>query len=71
MVVVTQQIEVREFGDLDFSVGNLFGLLKPRTAAGRGAVVAWYSLVHLAGSGRFAAKPPSDHNMVRVSLYLP
>ncbi len=40
----------REFGDLDFSVGNLFGLLKPRTAAGWGAVVAWYSLVHLAGS---------------------
>lgn len=40
----------REFPDLDFSVGTLFGLLKPRTAAGWGAVVAWYSLVHLAGS---------------------
>ena len=40
----------REFPDLDFSVGNLFGLLKPRTASGWGAVVAWYSLVHLAGS---------------------
>ncbi len=40
----------REFPDLDFSVGNLFGLLKPRTSSGWGAVVAWYSLVHLAGS---------------------
>lgn len=40
----------REFPDLDFSVGNLFTLLKPRTASGWGAVVAWYSLVHLAGS---------------------
>ncbi|MFT4295459.1 MAG: DUF480 domain-containing protein [Micropruina sp.] len=40
----------REFPDLDFEVGNLFTLLKPRTAAGWGAAVAWYSLVHLAGS---------------------
>ena len=40
----------REFPDLDFSVGNLSTLLRPRTAAGWGAVVAWYSLVHLAGS---------------------
>ncbi len=40
----------REFPDLDFQVGNLFSLLKPRTAAGWGAVLAWYSLVHLAGS---------------------
>lgn len=40
----------REFPDLDFQVGNLVNLLKPRTAAGWGAVLAWYSLVHLAGS---------------------
>ncbi|MFT3970954.1 MAG: DUF480 domain-containing protein [Micropruina sp.] len=40
----------REFPDLDFSVGNLSTLLRPRTASGWGAVVAWYSLVHLAGS---------------------
>lgn len=40
----------REFPDLDFSVGSLFTLLRPRTAAGWGAVLAWYSLVHLAGS---------------------
>ncbi len=40
----------REFPGPDFSVGNLSTLLKPRTAAGWGAVLAWYSLVHLAGS---------------------
>lgn len=40
----------REFPDLDFQVGNLTSLLRPRTASGWGAVVAWYSLVHLAGS---------------------
>ena len=40
----------REFPDLDFSVGSLSTLLRPRTAAGWGAVLAWYSLVHLAGS---------------------
>lgn len=44
------EVARREFPDLDFSVGNLFTLLKPRTAAGWGAVVAWYALVHLAGS---------------------
>ncbi len=43
-------IASREFPDLDFSVGNLSTLLKPRTASGWGAVVAWYSLIHLAGS---------------------
>ncbi|MFT3860453.1 DUF480 domain-containing protein [Micropruina sp.] len=40
----------REFPDLDFSVGSLFTLLRPRTAAGWGGVLAWYSLVHLAAS---------------------
>ena len=40
----------REYPDLDFSVGNLTQLLKPRTAAGWGGVLAWYSLVHLAAS---------------------
>ncbi len=40
----------REYPDLDFSVGNLFQLLKPRAAIGWGAVLAWYSLVHLAAS---------------------
>ena len=44
------EVAKREFSDLDFSVGNLFQLLKPRTAAGWGAVLAWYSLVHLAAS---------------------
>lgn len=40
----------REYPDLDFSVGSLFHLLRPRTASGWGAVLGWYSLVHLAGS---------------------
>jgi uncharacterized protein YceH (UPF0502 family) len=35
---------------LDFQVGDLFTLLRPRAAAGWGAVVAWYALVHLAPS---------------------
>ncbi|HPZ48986.1 MAG TPA: DUF480 domain-containing protein [Propionibacteriaceae bacterium] len=36
--------------ELDVHVGDLFDLLKPRAAAGWGAVVAWYALVHLAPS---------------------
>jgi uncharacterized protein YceH (UPF0502 family) len=44
------EVATREYPDLDFSVGSLFTLLRPRTASGWGAVVAWYSLVHLAGS---------------------
>jgi hypothetical protein len=40
----------RRFPDLTFSVGDLNGLLRPPTAAGWGAVTAWYALVHLAGS---------------------
>lgn len=44
------EVARREFPDLDFTVGSLFTLLRPRAAAGWGAIVAWYSLVHLAGS---------------------
>lgn len=40
----------REFPDLDFSVGHFDTLLRPRTAAGWGVVLAWFSLAHLAGS---------------------
>ena len=40
----------RRFPHLTFSVGDLNGLLRPPTAAGWGAVTAWYALVHLAGS---------------------
>lgn len=36
--------------ELDFQVGDLRGLLKPRDAAGWSVVTAWYALVHLAGS---------------------
>jgi hypothetical protein len=38
------------FGDIEFEQGDLTRLLRPRTAPGWGAVLAWYSLVHLAGS---------------------
>lgn len=40
----------REFPDLEFEVTPMASLLRPRTAAGWGAVLAWHSLVHLAGS---------------------
>ena len=38
------------FPDLDFAVGRFHQLLRPRTAAAWGAIVAWYSFVHLAES---------------------
>lgn len=34
-------------------------------------VAEWQTVVDVNAAGRFAAKPPSDHNMVRVTLYLP
>ncbi len=40
----------RRFPDVDFSVGDLTGLLRPPAAAGWGAITAWYALVHLAAS---------------------
>jgi uncharacterized protein YceH (UPF0502 family) len=43
--------EARErFPHVEFELGDLTRLLRPRTAPGWGAVLAWYSLVHLAGS---------------------
>lgn len=50
------------FPDLNFEVGNLFNLLRPRTASGWGVVVSWYSLVHLAGS----ELPRAISSMARV-----
>jgi SAM-dependent methyltransferase len=38
------------FSDLDFAVGRYDQLLRPRTAAAWGAIVAWYAFVHLAPS---------------------
>ena len=38
------------FGDLDFEVGRFDQLMRPRKAAAWGAIVAWYSFVHLAPS---------------------
>ncbi|MGV8907709.1 MAG: DUF480 domain-containing protein [Propionicimonas sp.] len=38
------------FGDLDFEVRRFDQLVRPRNAAAWGAIVAWYSFVHLAPS---------------------
>jgi uncharacterized protein YceH (UPF0502 family) len=38
------------FSDLDFAVGRYDQLLRPRSAAAWGAIVAWYAFVHLAPS---------------------
>jgi len=38
------------FPDVSFEVGDLRRMLRPRTAAGWGAITAWYALVHLAPS---------------------
>ncbi|WP_211229643.1 DUF480 domain-containing protein [Nakamurella lactea] len=39
-----------EHPDVEFEVGDLTRLLRPRAAAGWTAITAWYSLVHLADS---------------------
>ncbi|MEE6163298.1 MULTISPECIES: DUF480 domain-containing protein [unclassified Mycolicibacterium] len=36
--------------DVDYEVGDLRRLMRPATAAGWGAVLGWYSLIHLAAS---------------------
>jgi hypothetical protein len=40
----------RRFPDGDYQVGDLRRLIRPTSAPGWSAVLAWYSLVHLAGS---------------------
>ncbi|GAA4128325.1 hypothetical protein GCM10022215_39680 [Nocardioides fonticola] len=40
----------RRFPDGDYRVGDLRQLMRPERAAGWSAVLAWYSLIHLAGS---------------------
>lgn len=59
-----QMVEVahRTYPDLDFSVGRMDTLLRPRTAAGWGAVIARYSLGHLAAS----ELPPAVAGMART-----
>lgn len=39
-----------DYPDLTFEVGDFMRLLRPPRAAGWSAIVAWYALVHLAGS---------------------
>lgn len=48
--------------ELDFEVGDLSRVLRPRTASGWGAVTAWYALVHLAP----AELPPVIAGLARV-----
>ncbi|WP_214407947.1 DUF480 domain-containing protein [Pseudonocardia lacus] len=38
------------FPELEFEVGDLANLLRPRAAAGWSAITAWYAFVHMAGS---------------------
>jgi uncharacterized protein len=38
------------FPDLEFEVGDLTNLLRPRAAAGWSAITAWYAFVHMATS---------------------
>jgi uncharacterized protein YceH (UPF0502 family) len=40
----------RRFPDGDYQVGDLRRLMRPTSAPGWSAVLAWYSLIHLAGS---------------------
>ena len=40
----------RRFPDGDYRVGDLRQLIRPTSAPGWSAVLAWYSLIHLAGS---------------------
>jgi uncharacterized protein YceH (UPF0502 family) len=40
----------RRFPDGDYQVGDLRQLMRPTSASGWSAVLAWYSLIHLAGS---------------------
>ena len=40
----------RRYPDVTYEVGDLRRLLRPVTSAGWGAVLAWYSLIHLAAS---------------------
>ena len=46
---MVQQARTR-FPGLRFDVGDLTRLIRPETADGWGAVLGWYSLIHLAGS---------------------
>lgn len=45
----------RRFSDVEFEVGDLRNLLRPPSAPAWQAIVAWYALVHLAGSELAAA----------------
>jgi uncharacterized protein len=54
----------RRFPDGDYVVGDLRALMRPPDAAGWGAVVAWYSLIHLAPAELPAAVAALSRPMV-------
>ncbi len=63
------------YPSLDVQVGNLFSLLRPRAAAGWGAVTAWYALVHVAPSELPAAiaamtRVLADDGRLAVALHV-
>lgn len=58
-----------------FEVGNLMAAMRPTRASGWGAVVAWYALVHLAGSELPAAmaalvRPTRPGGWLALALHL-
>lgn len=67
----------------EYNTKNNLAATPPRSAYINGSVIdyvyvsrgvrvsQWETVVDVDASGRFAQKPPSDHNMVRVSVYLP
>lgn len=50
--LTSEMVEVarQRFPDVRYDVGDLRRLMRPESAAGWGAVLAWYSLIHLAAS---------------------
>ncbi|MGN6607473.1 MAG: DUF480 domain-containing protein [Jatrophihabitans sp.] len=64
----------RRFPDGDYQVGDLRSLMRPRNDDGWGAVLAWYSLIHLAaselpGAVTSLARPTRSDGWVLAALH--
>lgn len=67
----------------EYNTKNNLAVTAPKSAYLNGSVIdyvyvspgirvsEWQTVVNVDAAGRFTRKPPSDHNMVRVSVYLP
>lgn len=67
----------------EYNTKNNLAATAPKSAYINGSVIdyvyvsprirvsEWETVVDVDAAGRFTRKPPSDHNMVRVSVYLP